>query len=352
MNPLEVAQAYCMNAPGLREVLGLPYGSTLELEPLAQGEHNANFLVQAEGDSRTFVLRINYSSQMGLDDQIGYEYAALSALRGSGRTPRPLHVDGSKTVVDHGVLVEEYLPGDLLDLENEAQVEETARVLADIHAVPVSTSCELLRPPNQLQAQLDTARGMFENYKASAFAEPPVVQRVEGLFTQAQAALKARGADDVVSAVSTASTAAAAPIVSVVNTEAVPSHFLFDTTGRGAMVDWEKPILGNPAQDVAYFLSPTSTIWDSEVVFTAQQREAFVDAYRTAVDGRFPLEAFDADLPLFVMTNALIGITWSCNAWVEYHDPSRPLQNEKTRAKLGIYRERTFLDVVERLCFR
>ena len=81
MNPLEVAQTYCMNAPGLREVLGLPYGSTLELEPLAQGEHNANFLVQAEGDSRTFVLRINYSSQMGLDDQIGYEYAAQTALK-------------------------------------------------------------------------------------------------------------------------------------------------------------------------------------------------------------------------------------------------------------------------------
>ena len=54
----------------------------------------------------------------------------------------------------------------------------------------------------------------------------------------------------------TASPVAPAPAAStpershVLNTEAVPSHFLLDAAGRASNVDWEKPVLGEVAQDV------------------------------------------------------------------------------------------------------
>lgn len=339
MDTLRTARSYVAQAGGLREALNVPADAPLQVESLAQGEHNANFILTTT-DSRRFVLRINYSSQMGLDDQIGYEFAALKALSNSGRTPQPLYVDSTKAVIPHGVLVETYLPGVLLDLENTQQVQEVAHILADIHAVQAPDGCGLFQPNDPLQAQLDNSHVFFANYCESEFAESEVIDRVQGFFERAEAALAhyrlevsgSRGCH-------------------IINTEAVPSHFIFDHDGFGHMVDWEKPILGDAAQDVAYFLSPTSTIWDSEIIFSAEERTAFVDTYCEAVAGRFPLEQFKRLLPLYVMTNALIGITWSCNAWVEYHDPARPLKNEKTFNKLGIYFESWFLNRIEELCF-
>ena len=137
----------------------------------------------------------------------------------------------------------------------------------------------------------------------------------------------------------------------VLNTEAVPSHFLIDAAGRASIVDWEKPVLGEVAQDVAYFLSPTTTIWDSDVVYDAEGRTQFLDAYWEAVGGRFLRGSFDARFPAYRMVNALVGITWSCNAWVEYRDPARPLRKEKTLRLLPTYLSEEFLDLVRRDCF-
>ena len=110
-------------------------------------------------------------------------------------------------------------------------------------------------------------------------------------------------------------------------------------------------MLGEVAQDVAYFLSPTTTIWDSDVVFDAEGRTQFLDAYWEAVGGRFPRGSFDARFPAYRMVNALVGITWSCNAWVEYRDPARPLRNERTLRLLPTYFSEEFLDLVRRDCF-
>lgn len=57
----------------LARALGVEGPEELAVRPLAQGEHNVNFLLRA-GDGRRFVLRINCASQLGLADQIGYEY--------------------------------------------------------------------------------------------------------------------------------------------------------------------------------------------------------------------------------------------------------------------------------------
>ena len=75
----------------LARALGVEGPEELAVHPLAQGEHNVNFLLRA-GDGRRFVLRINYASQLGLADQIGYEYGALRAdARAAlcGRHPPP-----------------------------------------------------------------------------------------------------------------------------------------------------------------------------------------------------------------------------------------------------------------------
>lgn len=52
------------------------------------------------------------------------------------------------------------------------------------------------------------------------------------------------------------------------NTEATADQFLVEDGEPGFMIDWEKPIVGEVAQDVAYFLAPTSTIWQDGPILT------------------------------------------------------------------------------------
>ena len=218
-------------------------------------------------------------------------------------------------------------------------MREAARALADVHSVAAPPDGALLRPEDPLRAQLESCRRLFDGYRGSDLAEARVVGAVDELLALAQRAVDAAPA------------AATAERSHVLNTEAVPSHFLIDAAGRASIVDWEKPVLGEVAQDVAYFLSPTTTIWDSDVVFDAEGRTQFLDAYWEAVGGRFPRGSFDARFPAYRMVNALVGITWSCNAWVEYRDPARPLRNEKTLRLLPTYLSEEFLDLVRRDCF-
>ena len=75
--------------------------SVNKVEFLAAGEYNANYLVSAV-DGR-FVFRLNYGSQLDLDNQIEYEYAVLRAVENSGVTPRVYAVDPAPAEFDGGV---------------------------------------------------------------------------------------------------------------------------------------------------------------------------------------------------------------------------------------------------------
>ncbi len=106
--------------------------------------------------------------------------------------------------------------------------------------------------------------------------------------------------------------------------------------------------MGEATRDVAYFLAPTTTIWDSEFIFTADARDAFVESYWDAVAGRFPRDGFDGRFAAYTMANCLRGVTWSAQARVHYHDPAHPLKNEKTARKLDVYLSRDFLELLAR----
>jgi len=64
-----------------------------QLSFLAQGEYNRNYLLQDH--QQRYVLRVNYGSQITVDNQIQYEHHTLLALQNSGVTPQPYFVDGS-----------------------------------------------------------------------------------------------------------------------------------------------------------------------------------------------------------------------------------------------------------------
>ncbi|MDY2625474.1 MAG: aminoglycoside phosphotransferase family protein [Coriobacteriales bacterium] len=338
--PLDQVDRYLRENRELQRALDIApeLAGELHAEPLGQGEHNANLVFSHPQTQIRYVLRINFSSQMGFADQIGYEYRALELLAPTGATPRPLYVDPSKRFQGHGVLVMEFCPGEHLDFGEPADLAWAARLLADVHSLVPADDCSLVHPDDPLKAQFDECLGFVRTYRASDLVDPLVDRYLDRMLARARELL--------------GTPFDPADTRHVLNTEAVPSHFIITADKRqGRFLDWEKPILGEVAQDVAYFLSPTTTIWDTDFIFDAEGREAFLGRYWQAVDGRFEPGSFWRRFPAYVAMNCLRGITWSCQAWVEYHDPARPLKNQKTWDLLRVYLSEEYLDQVFKLCF-
>ena len=302
--------------------LGLPQGTALEFSLLGQGEYNRNYRFRHPETSQELVLRINTGSQMHLDDQIGYEFSALKLLQPSGRTPGPLFCDPSRSL-----LVMEYLPG--RPLRYETDLPAAAEIFADIHALPVPDTCHLLEPENPLTAIIDECRQMVSHYYSWADADPQVVRLLETLEKE----------------ISSKDLSAPQGIRKcMVNTEVNSGNFLINPGKTSYLIDWEKPLISEPALDLGHFLVPTTTFWKTDVILTPEEIRHFAASYRRAVDGRFETDSLRERLPLYFTTTCLRGVTWCAMAYREYNQPGRVLANPDTYQKIREYLCPDFLE--------
>ena len=310
-----------------RKALGLPDRVEENYELLAQGEYNRNFLFIHPVTGKKLILRLNFGSQMHLEHQIEYEYQALCLLKDSGRTPKPLYVDGSRQTSDQGFLVMEFLPGRALDYRKD--LLSAAECLADVHSVKLPEKHSLLCPKKPLQAILEECEEMVKTYMDSPLGELQIKREIRRLLD-----LGWRQADSLEKV----------PFQCCINTELNSTNFLVNGPGEKTfLVDWEKPLYGDPAQDLGHFLAPTTTFWKTDVILSKEEREAFVTAYiRSAGNGALT-EGIRERTRLYIPITCLRGITWCAMAWVQYRQPGRELVNESTRKKLDEYLDAGFL---------
>lgn len=327
--------AYLRDNAALRAAVGVAPGEVLEACPLGSGEHNLNYQFEAGG--RKFVLRVNVAPQPFHENQVAYEFAALQALAPSGCTPLPVYLDDSPAALGKGVIVESFCEGRALDFDNlqPGDLDCAVRLMADVHAVPVAAGCPLHRPVDSLRGLFEECLARFEIYRASAFEDARITKWAERFIKAAERAL--------------AASRQPADGNRIVNTETLPSHFLI-AEGGGAFVDWERPIIGEVAQDVAYFVSPTTTFWDSDFLFPSSQVDALVEDYWRAVDGRFERGSFDDRFRAWRMMTALRSTTWCCRALVDYSRPDAH-KTQRTIEKLPIYLSDDFMNLVADECF-
>ena len=327
-----------------RTAIGLPAEVREEYTLLAQGEYNINYRFTRPADGRRLLLRVNCGSQMHLKDQIGYEYRALKMLESTGRTPQVFYVDGSKKYLDHGVLVMEELPGHALDYRSELM--RAAQILADIHSMEVpgpmvpllgddSGLTALICPPDPLRAILEECEQMVSVYMSSPLGDDCTRQMIRKLLDKGRAFREASGAERM-----------EIPYRCCINTELNSTNFLIDTDGKDHLIDWEKPLYGDPAQDLGHFLAPTTTFWKTDVILEKDETDAFIRKYIECVDGRFDTSGIGERTRLYTAITCLRGITWCAMAWVEYREPGRLLTNESTMRKLDQYLERGFLEKI------
>ena len=332
---MDETRKYLRGNAALRVAVQAGDGDVLEPHLLGAGEHNLNYWFEAAG--RKFVLRVNVAVQPFHDNQVAYEFAALQALAPSGCAPKPVYLDDSPSAPGKGTIVESFCEGRMLDFDNlqPGDVECAVRLMADVHAVPVDADCPLHRPRDPLRDLFEECLARFEVYRTSAFEDPRITKWAERFIREAERALDtSRRASDC---------------ARIVNTEPLPSHFLIDG-GGGAFVDWERPIIGEVAQDVAYFTSPTTTFWDSDFLFPVSQVDALVEDYWRAVDGRFERGSFDDRFRAWRMMTALRSTTWCCRALVHYSQPDVH-KTQRTIEKLPVYLSDDFMHLVAEQCF-
>ena len=108
-------------------------------------------------------------------------------------------------------------------------------------------------------------------------------------------------------------------------------------SGIKYLIDWEKPLYGEPAQDLGHFLAPTTTFWKTDVILTVQEMKDFIGEYIKYVDGRFNTEGLKERTMVYVPVTCLRGITWCAMAWIEYQQPDKEIFNRSTYEKLEQY---------------
>ena len=308
-------------------------GVDFTLTPLARGEYNLNYLV-TDG-SRKLVFRLNMGTQINRKDQVSYEYKALKLLENSGVTPRPYFVDDSRSHIDRGVLLMEYLPGEPLDYLRDSAA--AARTLARIHQVEINGEQNHLIVENEpLGLILRECEGLLEVYLTSELADPDIRTYLAELleWARTQAATEEYFLQD--------------PWHVIVNTEVNSGNFIVNRNRRTVhLVDWEMPRWGDPSSDLCHFLSPLTTLWKTSFRFSPSQEQLFLDEYKRHFALKSQQNSLEQRLRLKMPFVLLRGISWSAMGWVAYRQNTAAIRNEDTQIKLDQYMNLDFI----RSCF-
>ena len=333
MERIEGLKEY-VKSTAYREALDLPKKQEEEYTMLAQGEYNMNYSFIHPKDRKSYCCASTVEARMHLKNQIEYEFHALKLLEESERTPKAFYVDGSKKYLDHGVMVMEYLPGRALDYHTDLKL--AAECLADIHSVRIpETETSLICPENPFIAILEECEEMVKTYMESPFGKDKTKRKIRELLDKAWGKAKTTNVEK-------------SPYRCCINTELNSTNFLIGGENKpNYLIDWEKPLLGDPAQDLGHLLAPTTTFWKTDVILSAEEMDRFLEIYLKCVENRFDTEGIKERTKVFLEITCLRGITWCAMAWVQYQQPDKLIINESTYRKLEDYLSDGFLEKIE-----
>lgn len=285
-------------------------------EFLAAGEYNENYLVSAAG--KNYVFRINHGSQLGLANQIEYEFRVLEAVSSSGVTPVAHQFTPRADGLGKGVLLMEYLPGVPLDYEHDSST--AAEIFARIHALPVNH--DLIIQANPARAIAAESLGLIRRYTSSRY------RSVRTLLLDYHEQIS-RSSDEM------ARLYADEPLA-IVNTEVNSGNFRIDPA-RSCLVDWEKAVISHRYQDLAHFLVPTTTLWKTTFRFTEQGKQAFLESYLACSDLKLSVDEVYEKTRRMERVILLRALSWCYMAYHEYTSTTRELTHDDTFATITSY---------------
>lgn len=322
------------------------YCYKVSVENLANGEYNFNYKInivikyhEIEEINESAVFRVNYGSQMNLENQLEYEYEALLYLKDSFFTPKAIFLDTSKSLIDKDYLVMEFLQGRSLDYKID--LDKAANCLARVHKYNKIRNFEFIEAENPFEAILDECYSMYQKYLDSDLFDSRVDKRIKLVFNKVESILEDK---------KTSSKELFNLDKTLINTEVNSSNFIVNNKDC-YLIDWEKPIIGEKEQDLGHFLAPTTSFWKTDIVFNRDEIDSFLYEYYLIYNSLDVQDKKDDDFIKFkrkvydyIIFNCLRGLTWCSMAWVEYNKNEKELINEFTFKKLQGYLNISFID--------
>lgn len=307
--------------------LNINIGDNYTVSFLAQGEYNINFTLESELGK--YVFRVNTGSQLQLDNQIRYEYNALKVLEVSGVTPKVYYVDDTKSFFEYGILIMEFLNGE--PLEYNRDLNKAGEIFAKVHSLDLS---KIDNSNFIVESNIFTDRIVEAERLLNEFWDSPIIDiKLKKYFYNFINWAKNNSSKERYFIDNS---------WHVINNTEVNSHnFIIGDEGN-YLIDWEKPVMSDPCQDLTQFLAPTTTLWKTNHVLSVEEKEGFFKSYIDGLDGK------DRDIRYRVQMYTpylyLRALSWCGYAYIEYHDPNKKIKNMDTFNKIKEYLQIDFMD--------
>lgn len=320
---LEKIQRY-LKETHLTEKLDLK--ETFTVEFLAQGEYNQNFLISDE--ESCYVFRLNYGSQMHLTNQIRYEYNALKWLERTGRTPKVYYVDDNHQSFSQGLLIMEFLTGSPLDYRKD--LSEAAKIFGQVHQQPIDELADktfVKEKATILSARVKECQQLLEPVLKSDHVPLQAQRLLANAFNRCQ------------KNVSQQQFFVDLDQWSINNTEVNSHNFIIGE--KGFLIDWEKPVISHPVQDISQFLASTTTLWRADLILDQSEKREFISRYLSETNS--DADSFEEALRIYHPYLMLRALSWSAMAYDSYQKDTKELKNQEIFAKVASYLEEDFL---------
>jgi thiamine kinase-like enzyme len=297
-------------------LLDLESIDTVEIFEMMPGSYNLNFHVKV--NKKEFVFRINIEPQSGLSQQIKYEFKVLKFLQNHRLAPKAYHFDDNLQYFDFAILIEEYLEGPYLTLEND-DVSKAVDLMVRLHSIkPNALTFVVSKDP--LLDTFELARNDLIHYESKKSARKKIIRLAHQLLTKNEAALtKHRHLFQA---------------ESLNHTDVGCDNFIKTAEGL-KLIDWEKPRVDDCSYDIGCFLSETVQKWCSRKVLNLKDRIKFVIDYAhlSGKDSDLIIEKVNLREPLISLHWILWGATKLCD--LEDHQTSSSLleSHEEKRAR-------------------
>ncbi len=306
----------------LNQMLSL--GENYSISFLAQGEYNINYILK--GNNRKYVFRVNTGSQLVLENQIRYEYEALKRLEKSGVTPEVYYLDDDKVELNYGILIMQYLEGRPL-LYNK-DLTRAAGIFSKIHSIDVSGNNfkNFIVEYNIFTERIKESQRLLVNFFSSDLVDSEQKQFFYKFLNWAE---KNKNNEKyyiehkwhVIN-----------------NTEVNSSNFIIGDE-QSYLIDWEKPVISDPCQDLTQFLSPTTTLWKTDYVLSNEEIEGFFSLY---VNGLGYDNNIRERVEFYKPYLYLRALSWCAYAYLEYQRAGKEIRNMDTFSKIKQYLEPSF----------
>ncbi len=309
-----------------KDVLNINLGNDYTISFLAQGEYNINYVIESKLGK--YVFRVNTGSQLQLDNQIRYEYGALKRLEVSGVTPKVFYVDDTKEFIEYGILIMEFLEGK--PLEYHKDLSKAGNIFSKIHSIDLNSSdiSSFIIEENIFSDRINEANRLLIEFWDS----PIVDEKLKKYFNAFMDwAIKNKEKERYF----------IEDKWHVINNTEVNSHNFIIGDAKSYLIDWEKPVISDPCQDLTQFLAPTTTLWKTDYVLSKEEKESF---YRIYVNG---LGSKDKDIRervhMYTPYLYLRALSWCAYAYIEYHNPNKAIKNMDTFNKIKEYLDIDFM---------